>query len=84
MLNKKIKIVADSSSDVLKLSNASFCSAALKIITKDKEFVDDENLDVNSMVTYLGEYNGKPLPLARILLIGLRLLEMPRKYIVLQ
>lgn len=59
MLNKKIKIVADSSSDVLKLSNASYCSAALKIITKDKEFVDDKNLDVNAMVTYLGEYNGK-------------------------
>lgn len=56
---RKIKIVADSSSDVLGLENIAFASTSLKIITKDREFIDDENLDVQEMIDYLDKYKGK-------------------------
>ena len=59
MSNKKIKIVADSSADILELSTVPFCSAPLKIITAEKEYVDNKNLDVFSMVTDLENYKGK-------------------------
>ena len=55
----KIKIIADSSSDLLKLSAVPFASAPLKIITADKEFVDDENVSLQEMVDYLLNYKGK-------------------------
>ena len=53
------KIVVDSSADILEMSDVSFASAPLKIVTSDKEFVDDANLDVLDMVTYLQSYKGK-------------------------
>lgn len=56
---KKIKIVADSSSDVLKIDGVDFESVPLKIITVDREFVDDASLDVAEMVDYLLKYKGK-------------------------
>lgn len=56
---KKAKIVADSSSDVLALEKVDFASAPLKIITSEKEFVDDSELDVEAMVKYLGGYSGR-------------------------
>ena len=56
---RKIKIVADSSADLLILSGVDFDVAPLKIITKDKEFVDDKELDVGEMVAYLDKYKGK-------------------------
>ena len=55
----KIKIIADSSADLLKLSAVPFTTAPLKIITADKEFVDDENLVLEEMVDYLLNYKGK-------------------------
>ncbi len=55
----KIKIIADSSADLLKLSTVPFASAPLKIITADKEFVDDENVSLQEMVDYLLNYKGK-------------------------
>ncbi len=59
MDNKKIKIVTDSSSDILELKNTDFQSAPLKIITAQKEYVDDTDLDVYEMVTDLLSYKGK-------------------------
>ena len=59
MNGKKIKIVADSSADVLELEKVPFESAPLKITTAQKEYVDDINLDVYNMVTELGSYKGK-------------------------
>ena len=59
MNTKKIKIVADSSADMLSLERVAFCSAPLKIRTDEKEFVDNINLDVREMVDYLSEYKGK-------------------------
>ena len=37
----EVKIVADSSADILDIGGVDFDSAPLKIITADKEFVDD-------------------------------------------
>jgi len=56
---RKIKIVTDSSSDVLSVEYTHFASAPLKIITSDVEFTDDASLDVEGMVDYLGKYKGK-------------------------
>ncbi len=55
----KIKIIADSSSDVLELADVAFESAPLKIITSQKEYVDDANLDVYEMATDMQSYKGK-------------------------
>ena len=54
-----VKIVADSSADVLSLEKIPFSSAPLKIIADDKEFVDNGNLNVFEMVTFLQNYKGK-------------------------
>lgn len=54
-----IKIVADSSADLTSLDGVAFASAPLKIITSDKEYVDDERLDVEQMVDELDKYHGK-------------------------
>lgn len=53
---RNMKIVADSSANILTLSKAAFASAPLKIITNDREFVDDSALDVDAMITYFENY----------------------------
>lgn len=53
------KIVADSSSDVLQLSQVSFASAPLSIIAGEKTYVDSPELDVMGMVTDLRAHKGK-------------------------
>ena len=58
-MTQKIKIVSDSSSDVMELDGVDFASAPLKIITSNKEYVDDENLNVEEMVDDLRVYKGK-------------------------
>ena len=59
MSTRKIKIVTDSSSDILKLDGIDFESAPLKIITAQKEYVDNADLDVFEMATDLISYKGK-------------------------
>ena len=44
------KIVADSSSDLLSFSGVAYESVPLKIITREKEYVDDASLNVEEMV----------------------------------
>lgn len=56
---RKMKIVADSSANVLNAQHTEFASAPLKIITDEKEFVDDQILDVDGMVRYFDAYKGK-------------------------
>ena len=56
---RKIKIVADTSCDLLNLNNTDFAYAPMKIITDDKEFLDDDKLDVDGMVDFLDRYKGK-------------------------
>ena len=56
---KKIKIVSDSSSDILESAGLDFAYASMKIITSEKEFVDNSSLDINEMVTFLESYKGR-------------------------
>lgn len=55
----KFKIVTDSSSDMLNLGAVPFEVAPLKIVTDNKEYIDDPKLDVNAMVDELFTYKGK-------------------------
>ena len=55
----KVKIVADSSCDLVSLDGVDFSVAPLKIITAEKEYVDDDKLDALSMVTELKAYRGR-------------------------
>ncbi|MBO5295482.1 MAG: DegV family protein [Clostridia bacterium] len=56
---RNIKIVADSSCDLFALKHTAFAVAPMKIITAEREFVDDGRLDVNGMADYLYQYKGK-------------------------
>ena len=56
---RTMKIVADSSANMQELKKAAFATAPLKIITNDREFVDDNSLDVAAMVSYFDDYKGK-------------------------
>ncbi len=56
---RKIKIVADSSCDMFELKHTEFACSPMKIITAEKEFVDDEKLDVKAMVDFMDKYKGK-------------------------
>ena len=47
------KIVADSGADILTLNDIPFACAPLKIITSDRQYVDDATLDVAGMVNDL-------------------------------
>lgn len=55
----KIKIVTDSSADILKLGDFPFEVAPLKIITDNNEYIDNKNLNVYKMVNELSVYKGK-------------------------
>lgn len=55
----KIKIVADSSADLVTLEDNSIVSVPMKIMTDYKEYVDDSALDVKGMTDELASYRGK-------------------------
>lgn len=55
----RIRIVADSSADLLTFEGVEFASAPLRIITDNKEYIDDENLEVMQFVKEMREYKGK-------------------------
>lgn len=54
-----MKIVADSSANVISLDTANFSSAPLKVITDEREFVDDINTSTDEMIQYFETYKGK-------------------------
>lgn len=56
---RKLKIVADSSSDLIGLQDFDFASAPLKITTDQKDFIDDASLDIKEMLSFLDDYKGK-------------------------
>ena len=56
---RTVKIVADSSANVLMLEKIAFAAAPLKIITDTREFVDDAALDVDAMVSWFDSYKGR-------------------------
>ncbi len=55
----EFKIVADSSADLKSVDAVSFSSAPLKIITAEKEYIDDAEIDVEGMISELLHYKGK-------------------------
>lgn len=53
------RIVADSSCDLLELAGCDFTTVPLKIITDEREYVDNAALDVEGMIADLRQYGGK-------------------------
>ena len=56
---RTIKIVADSSANIITLDRVNFASAPLKVNTDQREFVDDECLDLEEMICFFDSYKGK-------------------------
>lgn len=54
-----IKIVSDSSSNILALQDVAYATVPLKIITAEREYVDDAALDVTGMVQDLKTVKGR-------------------------
>ena len=59
MYSMKRKIVVDSSSNLSRLPGADFACVPLKIITAEREYVDDESTDAFTMAQELRTYKGK-------------------------
>ncbi|MEE1043316.1 MAG: DegV family protein [Clostridia bacterium] len=55
----KYKIVSDSTANILELEKIPFQSVPIKIFTAEREFLDNENVDIKEMVDYLTTYKGK-------------------------
>lgn len=54
------KIVSDSGSNLREIgSEVAYATVPLTIMTDEREFVDDETLNINEMVGYLKQYKGK-------------------------
>lgn len=53
------KIVMDSSSNIFSMDSVSFSSVPLKVITDQKEFVDEPQLNLGEMLSYLASYKGR-------------------------
>lgn len=54
-----IKIVADSSANLPAFSGIAYASVPLKIVTDEKEYVDDANLNTEEMLRELEAYKGR-------------------------
>ena len=52
------KIVLDSSADLIAMEGIPFAFAPMKIVTKDTQYVDDDQLDVEAMAEALYNYRG--------------------------
>lgn len=55
----RVKIVTDSSADLIEMEGVDFDSVPLTILTDNKEYVDNLDLDVDEMVKDLREYKGR-------------------------
>ena len=53
------KIVADSSANRMELKTVAFDVAPMKIITAEREFVDNRELDINEMIRFFMSYKGR-------------------------
>lgn len=56
---RTIKIVADSSANLMELKTVAFDAAPLKIITAEGEFIDNRELDLDGMIHFFKSYKGK-------------------------
>lgn len=55
----KVKIISDSSSNMYAMDGIDFTSVPLRIVTNEKEYVDNTDLNVASMVGELSSYKGR-------------------------
>jgi DegV family protein with EDD domain len=53
------RIVADSSCDIFQLEGIDFTSVPLKISTDNREYIDDEHLNIENMINELKEHKGR-------------------------
>ena len=58
-MQRKNIIIADSSANLFQADCAGFMPVPMKIIAGEKEYVDDEALDVASMLNDLQKYSGR-------------------------
>lgn len=58
-MQRKNRIIADSSANLFQADCADFMPVPLKILAGEEEYVDNEALDVASMLTDLREYKGR-------------------------
>ena len=56
---RNVKIVADSSANILHLAEVPFAAAPLKVIADRREFVDDAALDLVEMAAWFDTYKGR-------------------------
>ena len=56
---RTVKIVADSSANLMELKTVAFDAAPLKIIAAEREFIDDRELDLNEMIQFFNSYKGR-------------------------
>ena len=77
----RIRIVADSSCDLITLDEVSFVSVPLTIRTETQEFRDDASLDVETMVDTL---RSTPIAPVRVLLTGSGPLEKTMMFLPLR
>lgn len=54
-----MKIVSDSSSNITALEGVNYESVAIKVLTDQKEYIDDSEAGIATMVEELSEYKGK-------------------------
>ena len=55
----KIKFVADSSANLFSMDGADFSSVPMRVRAGDKEYIDNDTLDIPQMLKELAEYSGK-------------------------
>lgn len=53
------KIVADSSANIFHMEGLNYTTVPMKIVAGDREFVDNDALDLQEMVDFLAAYKGK-------------------------
>lgn len=56
---RTVKIVADSSANLMALKNTAFDAAPMKIITAEREFVDDRDLNLEEMLCFFKAFKGR-------------------------
>lgn len=55
----KVKIISDSSSNMYHMDGMDFTSVPLRIVADGKEYIDNEALDISTMVEELSTYKGR-------------------------
>ena len=59
MMNRNIRLVADSSINLLSFEGCDYACVPMKVVAGETEYVDDSALDLPAMIKGLKEYKGK-------------------------